>query len=61
MTWLELKTLLNKYFKDDEVIYPHAGFCHVAFSRVNHGQEFFMIEVEPGKTCLFEVKNGKKI
>lgn len=48
MKYRDFKAELDKYFDDDEEIYPHAWGSCVTFYKIYHGQTGGLVEVEPG-------------
>lgn len=48
MKYKDFKKTLDKYFNEDDQIYPHAGCNCVVFYKIFHGQKGFLIEKEAG-------------
>lgn len=46
MKYKDFKKTLDKYFKDDEEIYPHAWGSCVTFYKLYHGQSGGLIEAD---------------
>ena len=44
MKYKKFKEALDKYFKDDDEIYPHAGCSMVLFCDIYHGQQAVKID-----------------
>ena len=47
MKYRDFKETLDKYFDDDEEIYPHAWGSCVTFYKLYHGQRGGLIEADP--------------
>lgn len=47
MKYKDFKEILNKYFDDDEEIYPHAWGSCVTFYKLFHGHLGGLIEADP--------------
>lgn len=47
MKYRDFKKTLDKYFDDDEEIYPHAWGSCVTFYKIYHGQRGGLIEADP--------------
>lgn len=47
MKYKDFKKTLDKYFDDDEEIYPHACGSCVTFYKLYHGQRGGLIEADP--------------
>ena len=47
MKYGDFKKTLDKYFKDDYEIYPHAWGSCVTFYKLYHGQRGGLIEADP--------------
>lgn len=54
MKYRDFKAELDKYFKDDDEIFPHAGFSCVSFYKIFHGQTFGIIVDNNGETTSIE-------
>lgn len=64
MKYREFKKTLDKYFDDDEEIYPHAGMSCVTFYKLYHGQRGGLIEADPNHgeriTITFKAEPDKE-
>ena len=49
MKYKEFKKELDKYFNDNDEIYPHAGCNCVTFYKIFHGQWGGLIESDPNE------------
>lgn len=47
MKYRDFKKTLDKYFDDEEEIYPHAWGSCVTFYKLYHGQRGGLIEADP--------------
>lgn len=64
MKYSEFKKTLDKYFDDDEEIYPHAWGSCVTFYKLYHGQQGGLIEADPNHgeriTIMFKTEPDKE-
>lgn len=63
MKYRDFKAELDRYFDDDEEIYPHAWGGCVSFYKIYHGQNGGLIEIAPGGdrvSITFKVESDLK-
>ena len=64
MKYRDFKKTLDKYFDDNEEIYPHAGGRCVTFYKLYHGQRGGLIEADPNHsewiTIVFKDESDDK-